>query len=246
MTQKHVLGAINHDLVDHTWIAKGKILATVQWHWALYTSGLRNAKATLINPLQICQFWPLAFMFTCQLPSIRGSIWRRSSQQFLSPTTTINLTKMTSPASNDQQRATIIPVVECLLISGRGKSTEQTTLIPNDEKISFASAHAELPEPFKSLAASKVPVIMPGKWNSYVHFWGADRYSIQAASTTGLILAGPVRTRSRCNAQRRLHLLAQGRRLRHHPRPRRCRGLNTRSAYLLVRKNAHSDGRACR
>lgn len=78
-----------------------------------------------------------------------------------------------------------------LLIPGRGQPTQNATCVFSASGIVYAGATAQLPDALSKLpVATKVPTLLPGLWDAHVHYYGAQRLSIDAFYHTHAALAG--------------------------------------------------------
>ena len=77
-----------------------------------------------------------------------------------------------------------------LLIPGRGDPIEDASLIVKDGKIEFVGKSSQLPMPYRTTSAIKVPILMPGMWDAHVHFMGFDTLKLDDLVTTPQALCG--------------------------------------------------------
>ena len=59
-----------------------------------------------------------------------------------------------------------------LLIPGRGDPQHDAALVCNAERILYVGPQLTIPEPYLSLDAIEVPILMPGLWDCHTHFLG--------------------------------------------------------------------------
>lgn len=77
-----------------------------------------------------------------------------------------------------------------LLIPGRGEPIENGSLISLDSKIIFVGETENLPQPYIDLSIVQVRVLMPGLWDCHVHFFGAEKFTVDDMAATNSALAG--------------------------------------------------------
>jgi imidazolonepropionase-like amidohydrolase len=77
-----------------------------------------------------------------------------------------------------------------LLIPGRGEPIAKASLVVDGRKIIYVGKRSDLPQEYSLIRPTSVPILMPGMWDCHVHFFGATRYSIAAASKISPALAG--------------------------------------------------------
>jgi imidazolonepropionase-like amidohydrolase len=76
------------------------------------------------------------------------------------------------------------------LIPGRGPPLDHASLIFSAKIIVFVGKTSQLDPKYKTLAAIQVPVLMPGLWDSHLHFNGATMYGADVMASTHQAVAG--------------------------------------------------------
>lgn len=77
-----------------------------------------------------------------------------------------------------------------ILIPGRGQPLDHASLIFSGKKIVFVGKTDRLDSKYKTLQAIRVPVLMPGLWDSHLHFNGATMYGADVMASTHQAVAG--------------------------------------------------------
>ena len=107
-----------------------------------------------------------------------------------------------SPSDSYQQLAiappapTLLPdgstnlVSADLLIPGRSEPLHNHTVITQLGKIMAVLPTSHIPDPFKSLPSTTVPVLLPGLWDCHSHLLGHDSFQFATLLTTPPALAG--------------------------------------------------------
>ncbi|KAI4167129.1 MAG: hypothetical protein LQ343_007456 [Gyalolechia ehrenbergii] len=76
-----------------------------------------------------------------------------------------------------------------VLIPGRGQPIQNASIVATEGKITYVGKTSAL-IPDRHLSVVKVPVLMPGLWDSHVHFMGTDKTSVDDMAATSPALAG--------------------------------------------------------
>ncbi|KAL8811340.1 MAG: hypothetical protein Q9223_000358 [Gallowayella weberi] len=77
-----------------------------------------------------------------------------------------------------------------LLIPGRGLPIQNASLVACEGKITFVGEKKHLKAEYAALPVFTVPVLMPGMWDSHVHFMGTAMTSVDDMAATPSALAG--------------------------------------------------------
>ena len=97
------------------------------------------------------------------------------------------MTKVDRSYSNDDP---IFRVDAALLIPGRGPSVTGGSVVFNNKNILYAGAQSQLPTEYSLIDSMSVNVIMPGLWDSHVHFLGATTSAVADYIMVPQALAG--------------------------------------------------------
>lgn len=76
-----------------------------------------------------------------------------------------------------------------LLIPGRGEPIQNASIVVQNGKITYVGKNPNL-NSNRCLSVIKVPVLMPGLWDSHVHFMGTNKTGVDDMATTSPALAG--------------------------------------------------------
>jgi imidazolonepropionase-like amidohydrolase len=76
-----------------------------------------------------------------------------------------------------------------LLFPGRGEPLESATVVFGDGTITYAGPASNAP-PIRGAKVIEVPFLLPGLWDSHVHFWGSRRGDSLTRAITPGALAG--------------------------------------------------------
>ena len=77
-----------------------------------------------------------------------------------------------------------------VVIPGRDQPFSYGSVVIKHEKIMWVGYQCEIPEEYKYVPRTNVPVVMPGLWDCHVHFYGAQKMSIDGFYQTSQALAG--------------------------------------------------------
>ncbi|KAI4224105.1 MAG: hypothetical protein L6R40_008468 [Gallowayella cf. fulva] len=77
-----------------------------------------------------------------------------------------------------------------VLIPGRGQPIQAASLVACEGLITFVGKKIDLAPQYAALPAIAVPVLMPGMWDSHVHFMGTAGTSVDDMAATPPALAG--------------------------------------------------------
>ena len=77
-----------------------------------------------------------------------------------------------------------------LLIPGRGEPLKNSAIAYEDGRITWVGEKSDIPDTYKTLDATHVPVLMPGLWDCHVHFLGSQSYITEVLYRESKVLAG--------------------------------------------------------
>ncbi|KAI9813044.1 MAG: hypothetical protein M1827_004264 [Pycnora praestabilis] len=77
-----------------------------------------------------------------------------------------------------------------LLILGRGPPIEYGAVVMDEGTIAFVGDWQTIPDEYKDISTTYVPVLMPGLWDCHVHYYGATQINIDSFVRTPQALAG--------------------------------------------------------
>ncbi len=80
------------------------------------------------------------------------------------------------------------------VIPGRDRPFNWGSVVIKDKKIAWVGYQNAIPEKFKHIDRTPVHVVMPGLWDCHVHFYGAQKISIDGFYQTSQALG----RRQRC------------------------------------------------
>jgi imidazolonepropionase-like amidohydrolase len=83
-----------------------------------------------------------------------------------------------------------------LLIPGRGPPTLDSNVVIQDGKIIFVGPSRSLPDEYRNLLPTYVPVLMPGMWDCHTHLIGATSFNFDSVVTLHPATAGARLARS--------------------------------------------------
>ena len=75
-----------------------------------------------------------------------------------------------------------------ILIPGKGDPVEDGSVIFQGKTIKFAGQTKMLPKEYQDLEAYKVPVVMPGMWDSHIHYFGVRSVTSSSAIFTSEVV----------------------------------------------------------
>ncbi|KIW19896.1 hypothetical protein PV08_00471 [Exophiala spinifera] len=77
-----------------------------------------------------------------------------------------------------------------ILIPGRGDPIKNGAVVWQGKTILYAGAQSSLPGQYSQLQAETFPILMPGMWDSHIHFLGATAGRMEMIASTSQTLAG--------------------------------------------------------
>ena len=83
-----------------------------------------------------------------------------------------------------------------LLIPGKGPPEIDSNIVIQDGKIAYVGLSHSIPEEFKHLLPTYVPVLMPGLWDCHTHFLGAESFNFDSIVSLSPATAGARLARS--------------------------------------------------
>ena len=77
-----------------------------------------------------------------------------------------------------------------VVIPGRDRPFSFGSVVIKEKRIAWVGYQNAIPEEYKHIEHKSVPIVMPGLWDCHVHFYGAQKMSIDGFYQTSQALAG--------------------------------------------------------